>query len=176
MDEKAHEPADSLATKINRLFATIRPRPEEIRRGRHGREYFNSEVADRINGPGEVADRIRRAVGEVTISGAYIGELRQGKVTDPRLSHLKALAIAFGVPVGYLVEDVDPGSAAEVTRDLERLDQLRRVGAQQVLLRDVLAGTGLSDRSQAAMTAIFEQLLEVEGIVGDQRPGPGSQP
>lgn len=156
---------DSLADKLNRLFATFRPRAEEIHRGRPGREWFNSEVADRINGPGETAEKVRRAVGEVTISGAYIGELRQGKVTDPRLSHLKALAIAFGVPVSYLVEDAGDGpAAAEVARDLERLEQMRRAGVRQVLLRDVLAGTGLSDRSQAAMTAIFEQLLEVEGI------------
>ncbi|MFI5932200.1 hypothetical protein [Actinoplanes sp. NPDC051494] len=162
-----------LAGKLNHLFSTFRPRPEEIQRGRPGREYFNSELADRINGPGEVADRIRCTVGDVSISGAYIGELRQGKVTDPRLSHLKALALAFGVPVSYLVED-DPGgpAAADVARDLERLAELRRAGVRQVLLRDVLAGTGLSDRSQAAMTAIFEQLLEVEGIAGPPVAGP----
>ncbi|WP_306212638.1 hypothetical protein [Actinoplanes sp. RD1] len=138
----AHPPG-SLAAKLNRLFATVRPRPEQIQRGRPGREWFNSEVAERINGPGEVADRIHRTVGPVTISGAYIGELRQGKVTDPRLSHLKALAIAFEVPVGYFVDDAPP-----------------RPGQ----LRDILAGAGLSDRSQAAMTTIFEQLLEVEGL------------
>ncbi|NJC71917.1 hypothetical protein HC031_19670 [Planosporangium thailandense] len=159
-------PRGSLADRLNYLFAMLRPAPDAVGRGRPGREYYNSEIADRINGPGETSERICRIVGEqVTISGAYIGELRQGKSTDPRLSHLKALAIAFGVPTWYLTGDEPgPSRSRDVERDLERLDHMRRLGVQKVLLRDVLSDSGLSDRSQQAMTAIFQQLLEMEGL------------
>jgi transcriptional regulator with XRE-family HTH domain len=158
-------PHGSLADALNFLFETIRPERDEVSRGKPGREFYNSEIADRINGPGPIADRIREAVGEpVKISGAYIGELRQGKATDPRLSHLKALAFAFGVPTSYLVNDGEGPSAEAIERDLRRLDHLRRLGVQQVMLRDVLGSSGLSDRSQEALTSIFQHLLEVEGV------------
>ncbi len=174
-------PRRTLADKINELFVTFRPGPAEVGRGRPGREYYNSEIADRINRPGPIADRIRDIVGEpVTISGAYLGELRQGKATDPRLSHLKALAIAFGVSTSYLVDDDDETVADTVSADLRRLGQMRRLGVQQVVLRDVLGRSGLSGRSQDAMTAIFEQLLEMEGISdrgdGETTPPDGSLP
>lgn len=166
----------SLADRLNYLFATFRPKPEEVGRGRPGREYYNSEVAERISGPGPVADRIRETVGEpVTISGAYIGELRQGKATDPRLSHLKALTIVFGVPTSFLVDDEGGPPAAQAEADLRRLEHMRQLGVQKVIMRDVLGRSGLSDRSQQAMTAIFQQLLEIEGISAPRRPdGPGT--
>lgn len=166
----------TLADKLNQLFATFRPESQEVGRGRPGREYYNSEIADRINRPGPIANRIRELVGEtVTISGAYLGELRQGKATDPRLSHLKALAIAFGVPTSYLVDDEEDDPTGTVAADLHRLGQMRRLGVQQVVFRDVLGRSGLSGRSQEAMTAIFEQLLEMEGI-SDRGSGDDARP
>jgi hypothetical protein len=77
------EPAtgENLADRLNRLFRTARsPR---------GRPYTTGEAARAI-----------AAAGGPTISPTYLWELRTGRATDPRRSHLQALAAFFGVPCG----------------------------------------------------------------------------
>jgi transcriptional regulator with XRE-family HTH domain len=143
----------SLADRLNLLFATFKP-SDGVNRARSDGEYFNSEIAERIN----------EMDAPVTISGAYIGELRSGKATDPRLSHLKALAKAFGVPTTYLISDGDASSVLAVEGDLERLRTMRDLNVQKVVLRDVLGRTGLSPASQHALNSVLRQLLELEGI------------
>jgi transcriptional regulator with XRE-family HTH domain len=142
----------SLADRLNLLFATFKP-TDGANRARSDGEYFNSEIAERIN-----------KESPVTISGAYIGELRSGKATDPRLSHLKALAMAFGVPTTYLVSADDDPALDDVEGDLSRLRAMRELNVQKVVLRDVIGRTGLSTASQQALNSVLAQLLELEGI------------
>ena len=73
--------------------------PADLQAGHHVRP----EIANKINDA---------AVGDphgVTISAAYIGEMRRGITTDPRTSHIKALAKAFKIdldkPVRELSQD-----------------------------------------------------------------------
>jgi len=151
----------SLADRLNLLFATFKP-GDGVNRARSDGEYFNSEIAERINkGP----------LG-VTISGAYIGELRSGKATDPRLSHLKALATAFGVPTAYLVSAGDDPVLDDVEGDLSRLRALRDLNVHKVVLRDVIGRTGLSTASQQALNSVLAQLLELEGLRADPEAPP----
>jgi transcriptional regulator with XRE-family HTH domain len=156
----------TLADRLNELFATFKPK-DNVNRSRSNGEFFNSEIADKINN-GPLAEQIQQVVGApATISGAYIGELRHGKAADPRLSHLTALAMAFGVPTTYLIAEGDEPSVKQIGDDLARLRTMRDVGVQKVVLRDLLGQTGLSPASQAALTSVFRQLLDLEGIKED---------
>lgn len=99
--------AVSLAEKLNRLYATVRPDPDH--------EYSNEQVAASIRETG------------VSISQSYIWQLRKSRKTNPTLRHLQALANFFGVPVGYFVED-------EVTDRIT--GQLELLAAEQARLRE----------------------------------------
>ncbi|MFE9192776.1 hypothetical protein ACFYL6_24570 [Micromonospora sp. NPDC007208] len=143
--EQELPPLDTLAARLEYLFDKIRPTPDELSDSdESGRRYTNREIADKIN---EVA-----AETGVTISAAYIGELRRGVASDPRTSHVRALAAAFGVNSGYFVDD----AAARRTADqITLLNELRRMDVKQVALRQVLADNGLS----ATDTMLIEQMV-----------------
>lgn len=161
----------SLADRLNLLFATFKP-ADSANRARSDGEFFNSEIAERIN-KGPLAEQLCQEMEtQVTISGAYIGELRSGKATDPRLSHLKALAMAFGVPTSYLIADGDGPEVHDIEGDLQRLRTMRELNVRKVVLRDVLGRTGLSPASQQALDSVLRQLLELEGIgIDPDAPG-----
>ncbi|WP_410818974.1 hypothetical protein [Micromonospora sp. 050-3] len=144
--EQELPPLDTLAARLEYLFDKIRPTPDELGDSdESGRRYTNREIADKIN---EVA-----AETGVTISAAYIGELRRGVASDPRTSHVRALATAFGVNSGYFVDD----AAARRTADqLTLLNELRQMDVKQVALRQVLADNGLS----ATDTQLIEQMVD----------------
>lgn len=95
--------AQTLAQRLNHLFATVRPRG--------GREYSNEQVAAAIG-----------REGVVTISQSYIWSLRKGSKDNPTMKHLEALARFFGVPVSYFFDD-------EVTGRVN--DQLVQLGNEQ---------------------------------------------
>ncbi|MBG6066252.1 hypothetical protein [Micromonospora ureilytica] len=136
---------DTLAARLEYLFDKIRPTPDELSDSDEpGRRYTNKEVADKIN---EVA-----ADTGVTISAAYIGELRRGVASDPRTSHVRALAAAFGVNSGYFVDDA---AARRIQDQITLLNQLRQMDVKRVALRQVLADNGLS----ATDTRLIEQMV-----------------
>ncbi|MEV4121559.1 hypothetical protein [Micromonospora sp. NPDC049645] len=138
-------PLDTLAARLEYLFDKIRPTPDELNDSDEpGRRYTNREIADKIN---EVA-----AETGVTISAAYIGELRRGVASDPRTSHVRALAAAFGVNSGYFVDDA---AARRIADQITLLNELRRMDVKQVALRQVLADNGLS----ATDTRLIEQMV-----------------
>ncbi|RZT77934.1 hypothetical protein EV382_1109 [Micromonospora violae] len=127
-------PLDTLAARLEYLFDNIRPTPDELSDAdESGRRYTNREIADKIN---EVATETG-----VTISAAYIGELRRGVASDPRTSHVRALAAAFGVNSGYFVDDA---AARRIEDQIALLNELRRMDVKQVALRQVLTDNGLS--------------------------------
>lgn len=76
----------TLAEKLDHLFHTVRDDA--------GREYSLEDVARAI------AER-----GGPTISATYIWQLRKGTRTNPRMSHLEALAGHFGVAPAYFFAD-----------------------------------------------------------------------
>lgn len=74
--EQELPPLDTLAARVEYLFDKIRPTPDELSDSDEpGRKYTNREIADKIN---EAATETG-----VTISAAYIGELRRGWPTIP---------------------------------------------------------------------------------------------
>ncbi|WP_327031599.1 hypothetical protein [Micromonospora ureilytica] len=136
---------DTLAARLEYLFDKIRPTPDELGDSDEpGRRYTNKEIADKIN---DVA-----ADTGVTISAAYIGELRRGVASDPRTSHVRALAAAFGVNSGYFVDDA---AARRIQDQITLLNQLRQMDVKRVALRQVLADNGLS----ATDTRLIEQMV-----------------
>ncbi|MEU3455363.1 hypothetical protein ABZ671_17460 [Micromonospora sp. NPDC006766] len=150
MDEDRHvelelPPLDTLAARLEYLFDKIRPTPEELSDSDEaGRRYTNKEIADKINAAASDTG--------VTISAAYIGELRRGVASDPRMSHVRALAAAFGVNSGYFV---DEAAARRIQDQIGLLNELRRMDVKQVALRQVLADSGLS----ATDTQLIEQMV-----------------
>ncbi|MFI5925833.1 hypothetical protein ACLQ25_08750 [Micromonospora sp. DT44] len=143
--ERELPPLDTLAARLEYLFDKIRPTPDELGDSDEpGRRYTNREIADKIN---EAA-----AETGVTISAAYIGELRRGVASDPRTSHVRALAAAFGVNSGYFVDDA---AARRIQDQITLLSELRRMDVKRVALRQVLADNGLS----ATDTRLVEQMV-----------------
>ncbi|WP_406071218.1 hypothetical protein [Micromonospora sp. NBC_01638] len=143
--EQELPPLDTLAARVEYLFDKIRPTPDELSDSDEpGRKYTNKEIADKIN---EAATETG-----VTISAAYIGELRRGVASDPRTSHVRALAAAFGVNSGYFVDDA---AARRIQDQITLLSELRRMDVKQVALRQVLADNGLS----AIDTQLIEQMV-----------------
>ncbi|SCF29253.1 hypothetical protein GA0074696_4149 [Micromonospora purpureochromogenes] len=143
--ERELPPLDTLAARVEYLFDKIRPTPEELSESDEpDRRYTNKEIADKINAlAGDTG---------VTISAAYIGELRRGVASDPRMSHVRALATAFGVNSGYFV---DEAAAQRIQEQIGLLNELRRMDVKQVALRQVLADSGLS----ATDTQLIEQMV-----------------
>ncbi|WFE36457.1 hypothetical protein [Micromonospora sp. WMMD975] len=144
---------DTLAARLEYLFDRIRPTPEELGESDEpGRRYTNKEIADKINATA--------AETGVSISAAYIGELRRGVARDPRTSHVRALASAFGVSSGYFVDDA---AARRIQEQITLLRELRRMDVKQVALRQVLADNGLS----AGDTHLVEQMVARLRAVAD---------
>ncbi|GGM23730.1 MULTISPECIES: hypothetical protein [Micromonospora] len=136
---------DTLAARLEYLFTTIRPTAEEIGESEDPlRSYTNREIADKIN--------LAATDTGVTISAAYVGELRRGVAQDPRMSHIRALARAFGVSSGYFVDDA---AARRVEEQITLLAELRRMDVKQVALRQVLTDAGLSPTD----TQLVEQMV-----------------
>jgi transcriptional regulator with XRE-family HTH domain len=143
----------TLAERLAYLFDTVRPLPEELGSSDEaGRAYMNKEIADKINA-------LAPSTG-VTISAAYVGELRRGVASDPRVSHIRALAKAFGVDAAYFLGDDQV--AEEIRRQVELLRSLRDMNVKQIALRQVLADTGLSPASSELVQQMVERLREVD--------------
>ncbi|WP_422768630.1 helix-turn-helix domain-containing protein [Plantactinospora sp. WMMC1484] len=120
----------TLAGRLDRLFDRIR-KPD-------GTPYSLREVADATAAQGE------------SISHTYIGQLRTGKKSDPNLSHLRALARFFGVPVEYFTSD---RLAADVDRELDLAAALQQVRARTVALRN-----SVIPEAQSAIDALTQLL------------------
>jgi hypothetical protein len=165
--EAALPQLDTLAAKLEYLFHTIRPTPGELGESDEpDRMYTNKEIADKIN------DLARGRADGVTISAAYVGELRRGVACDPRTSHVQALARAFGIHPGFFVDD---DSTRRVQEQIELLNELRRMDVKQVALRQVLHDSGLSPASTLIVEQMVARLQEVEGRVADaDQPDPGA--
>jgi hypothetical protein len=137
----------SLASKLDRLFAAVRP-------GGRG-EYSYQEVADSI-----------RSEGGPTISATYLWQLRKGLRDNPTRNHLAALAKFFGVSPAYFF---DEDTAEVVDAQLSLLAAMRDASVRSVALR----AAGLSVESLAAVQVVIDHARRLEGLKSDTEPGPG---
>lgn len=151
---------DTLADKLEYLFDKIRPTARELGSTEDpGRKYTTKEIAEKIN---------KAAVEDpdgVTISAAYIGEMRRGITTDPRTSHIKALAKAFGVDPAFFV---DSGMTRRVQEQIDLLNDLRQMKIQRVALRRVLQQQGLSADSTRLIEQVVDRCRTLEGLDRDE--------
>ncbi len=141
----------SLASKLDRLFAAVRP-------GGRG-EYSYQEVADSI-----------RSEGGPTISATYLWQLRKGLRDNPTRNHLAALAKFFGVSPAYFF---DEDTAEVVDAQLSLLAAMRDNSVRTVALR----AQGLSVESLAAVQVVIDHARRLEGLEPEAEPGaePGSR-
>lgn len=152
---------ETLADKLEFLFDRVRPTPGE--NGTHeeaGRKFTTKEIANKIN------EAARRDGTGVTISAAYVGEMRRGITTDPRTSHVKALAQAFGVDPAFFV---DSQITRRVQEQIDLLNELRQMKLQQVALRRVLRQQGLSDDSTRLIEQLVDRCRKLEGLDEDEQ-------
>ena len=125
----------TLAGKLNRLFATIHPQ---------GRGEFTLE---------EVVSALRQE--GVTISIAYLSQMRNGQRANPSKNVLEALAKFFGVSPAYFFSD-DVAKAIEAQLDL--VIAMRRASVQQIALR----ANDLSEASLRNLAALIDHWRELE--------------
>lgn len=144
-------PLGTLAERLEWLFEMVRPTSDEVPADQVGRPYTNREIANKINALALESG--------TSISAAYIGELRRGAATDPRASHLQALANAFGVNAGFFVDDQ---AARRVQEQINLLRELRKMDVTQVALRRVLNDSGLSRESVLLVEQMVARLRAVE--------------
>jgi transcriptional regulator with XRE-family HTH domain len=132
----------SLAARLNRLFADIRPE------GRNGRTYTNEEVASAI----------KAADPAVRVGSAYLSALRTGAKRKPTTDVLAGLARFFGVPVEFFLDDK---TAEQVDAEITLAKVVGNLGVKQLALRAL----ELSPQGLVEIAKILEDVL-----AHDQRP------
>lgn len=152
---------DTLADKLEYLFDRIRPTAAELGGEETGRKYTTKEIATKIN------DAAAGDPNGVTISAAYVGEMRRGITTDPRASHIVALARAFGVDPGFFV---DSKVTRRVQEQIDLLNELRQMKVQRVALRRVLQEQGLSADSTRLIEQLVDRCRTLEGLDRPEEP------
>lgn len=138
MEDGKPRDRQTLADKLNHLFATVHP----VSRG----PYSNDEVAASI-----------REQGGPTVSGTYIWYLRRGERDNPTMKHIEALANFFGVPPAYFF---DNAAAAKVDEELTLLNALRETGVETLALRVA----GLSSKSLDSIVDMVDRVRELERL------------
>ncbi len=128
--------AFSIAEKLDRLFQQIRS-PGQA-------EFSYMAVAEAI-----------RAEQGISISHTYIWQLRTGRRTNPTVAHLTALALFFGVPVAYFLDDAE---ARKINDQLELLRTLRDAQVTEIALR----AADVSESSREVISEMVRQVWELE--------------
>jgi transcriptional regulator with XRE-family HTH domain len=127
----------SLAEKLDHLFRTVKPQ---------GREFTHQEVAEGL-----------RDEGGPTISATYVWQLRRGQRTNPRMSHLEALARFFDVAPAYFF---DEGMSGRIAAELSMVAALREGGVQQV----AQLAHGLSGDTLDVVVGLLGRFRELESL------------
>ena len=107
-----YKPQADLAEKLNFLISRIHP---------PGREYTLIEIAAGIH----------EKTG-ISVTPAYLGQLRAGKAANPSQRILTGLARFFGTPVEYFF---DESVAGKVREEVELMAALRDAATRNVALR-----------------------------------------
>ncbi len=139
-------PGATLADRIDYLFSMVHPR---------GRDEFTLE---------EVTAGMRERTG-VSITTAYLSQLRKGQRTNPSRDVLAGLADFFGVNPSYFF---DEEAVEQVAAELELYTVMRDAEVREIALRL----PDLSPQGLRAIGGIIEHFRQVEG---QQRRGTPSQ-
>jgi transcriptional regulator with XRE-family HTH domain len=139
MVEPAGAPSDSeLSVKLNKLFDTMRKPSAPL--------LSNAAAAEAIT----------KQTG-VSISPAYIWQLRTGVKTNPTVQHLRAIAKFFGVSPSYLI---DPGVHPEIDAQLDLLQALRDSGVRDLAMR----AHGLTPESLNSVASMVDHVRGLERL------------
>ncbi|PJE03600.1 MAG: XRE family transcriptional regulator [Mycobacterium sp.] len=140
MSESTPETAQpsELSIKLNKLFETMR-KPSQ--------PALSNAAA---------AEAITRQTG-VSISSAYLWQLRQGMKTNPTVAHLRAIAEFFGVTPSYLI---DPGIDPKIDEQLNLLAALRDAGVRDLAMR----ASGLTPQAISSLRAMVDHARQLEQL------------
>jgi transcriptional regulator with XRE-family HTH domain len=127
-----------LAARLNKLFEVMR-RPDT-------RPLSNAAAAAAIT----------EKTG-VSISAAYLWQLRNGQATNPTVAHMRAIAEFFGLPASYLIDsDMDPNIDAQ----LNLLQALRDNGVRDLAMR----ASGLTSGALDSLRAMVDHARQLEKL------------
>ncbi|MFE7616737.1 XRE family transcriptional regulator [Streptomyces sp. NPDC057496] len=145
MTEAQRIGTNSLAGKLNHLFATVVP----AGRG----PYSTEEVARFITDDG------------VPISGSYIWLLRKGQRNNPTLRHITALSKFFGVPPAYFFDE-------DVTKHVDSHLKLAAALRDRHVRRLALRVSGLSATTIEALLTLVNEVRRIHDLSPDEQlPG-----
>ncbi|MGH3580212.1 MAG: XRE family transcriptional regulator [Mycobacterium sp.] len=100
----------------------------------------------------------------VSISSAYLWQLRNGMKTNPTVAHLRAIAQFFGVAPSYLV---DPGIDPDIDAQLNLLEAMRDAGVRDLAMR----ASGLTPQALNSLAAMVDHARQLEQLPPVQTPG-----
>jgi transcriptional regulator with XRE-family HTH domain len=146
--EDASHAVDSFAARLNDLWLHLYP--TEL-----GRPYTLREAADLLN------------TMNIDVTHAYLGMLRSGERTNPKMTYIIGLARLFGVPEAYFF---DASVAADIRNQITELAAIRDTirssasAAQTPNLQLAARADGLSPRSLQAILALIDQARAMEGL------------
>ena len=93
----------------------------------------------------------------VSISPAYLWQLRSGAKANPTVQHLRAIAEFFGVPASYLI---DAQNDPDIDAQLELLQAMRDAGVRGLALR----ASGLTPQAITSLAAMIDHVRELENL------------
>lgn len=147
MVEAASESAElsELSIKLNKLFDTMR------------------KPSDPPLSNAAAAEAITRKTG-ISISSAYLWQLRTGVKTNPTVTHLRAIAQFFGVAPSYLI---DPGIDPDIDAQLNLLQAMRDAGVRDLAMR----ASGLTPQALNSLRAMVDHARQLEQLPPVQTSG-----
>lgn len=135
----------SLADKIDKLFATVRP---------NGREYTYEEVA---RGCSQLSGG--------TFSKTYVWQLRTGQRDNPTKRHLEALAAFFRVPVAYFFND---DTAERIDAQLALATAMSNAQVRDIALRAM----HMDDAGRQTLAQIVREISKLRSSTADPEHRP----
>lgn len=136
-EHAAAEPSE-LSIKLNKLFDIMRRPTQPV--------LSNAAAAEAI-----------RAKTGVSISAAYLWQLRTGVKSNPTVAHLRAIARFFGVAPSYLI---DPGIDPDIDAQLNLLEAMRDAGVRDLAVR----ASGLTPQALNSLAAIVDHARHLERL------------
>ncbi|MHA6763755.1 helix-turn-helix domain-containing protein [Streptacidiphilus sp. PAMC 29251] len=119
--------------------------------------YSNAHVVRVIKGNPE-------KYGSVSLTEQYLSQLRKGQRTAPSDETKRAVALFFGIPVGWLLGELDPAAARQVENEVQLLAlALRDEGVKSIALRSF----GLPSEMQNLVLGLLGQMRGQAGLPGD---------
>jgi transcriptional regulator with XRE-family HTH domain len=132
----------TLAEKVDRLFRT--------KSSPRGKEFTYREVASAIS-----------QQDSVTVSPAYVWQLRTGVKDNPKMRHLQALARFFEVSPAYFFDE-------ELTAFRDGRARVRAAARSETLRRISTTLLGLSDDSLKTVLHLASRLRHLERVPTDE--------